>query len=56
VVIYICIGNPTTGVRRIFAAVATALGAKPVHGTAALSVQAWNTLADEAPSAAAPPS
>lgn len=44
----IYIGNPATGVRGILAATVTALGAKPVHGTAALAVQAWNTLAGEA--------
>ncbi len=44
----IYIGNPATGVRGILASVVTALGAKPVHGTAALAAQAWNTLAGEA--------
>ena len=44
----IYIGNPATGVRGILAHVVTALGGKPVHGTAALAVQAWNTLAGEA--------
>ena len=44
----IYIGNPATGVRGILAAAVTALGARPVHGTAALAVQAWNTLAGEA--------
>jgi type II secretory pathway predicted ATPase ExeA len=44
----IYIGNPATGVRGINAAVVTALGGRPVHGTAALAVQAWNTLAGEA--------
>jgi type II secretory pathway predicted ATPase ExeA len=41
-------GNPATGVRGILAHVVTALGGKPVHGTAALAVQAWNVLAGEA--------
>ena len=44
----IYIGNPATGVRGILAHVVTALGGKPVHGTAALAVQAWNVLAGEA--------
>jgi len=44
----IYIGNPSTGVRGILASVVTALGAKPVHGTAALATQAWNALAGEA--------
>jgi len=44
----IYIGNPTTGVRGILEAAVTALGAKPVHGTAALAAQAWSTLAGEA--------
>ena len=44
----IYIGNPSTGVRGILAHVVTALGGKPVHGTAALAVQAWNVLAGEA--------
>jgi type II secretory pathway predicted ATPase ExeA len=44
----IYIGNPSTGVRGINAHVVTALGGKPVHGTAALAVQAWNVLAGEA--------
>ena len=44
----IYIGNPATGVRGILAAVVTALGGRPVHGTAALAVQAWNVLAGEA--------
>ena len=44
----IYIGNPATGVRGINAAVVTALGGRPVHGTAALAVQAWNVLAGEA--------
>ena len=44
----IYIGNPATGVRGINAAVVTALGGRPVHGTAALAVLAWNTLAGEA--------
>ena len=44
----IYIGNPATGVRGILAHVVTALGGRPVHGTAALAVQAWNTLAGEA--------
>ena len=34
--------------RGILAHVVTALGGKPVHGTAALAVQAWNVLAGEA--------
>ncbi|MGO8884582.1 MAG: AAA family ATPase, partial [Streptosporangiaceae bacterium] len=38
----IYVGNPSTGVRGILAHVVTALGGKPVHGTAALAVQAWN--------------
>jgi type II secretory pathway predicted ATPase ExeA len=42
------IGNPATGVRGILAHVVTALGGKPVHGTAALAVQAWTVLAGEA--------
>src|SRR5260370_34059623 len=42
------IGNPATGVRGILAHVVTALGGKPVHGTAALAVQAWAVLAGEA--------
>jgi type II secretory pathway predicted ATPase ExeA len=41
-------GNPATGVRGILAHVVTALGGKPVHGTAALAVQAWTGLAGEA--------
>jgi hypothetical protein len=44
----IYIGNPATGVRGILAAAVTALGGRPVHGTAALAVQAWNVLAGEA--------
>src|SRR6266581_1998107 len=36
----IYIGNPSTGVRGILAHVVTALGGRPVHGTAALAVQA----------------
>jgi len=44
----IYIGNPATGVRGIRARVVTALGGKPVRGTAALAVQAWNALAGEA--------
>jgi type II secretory pathway predicted ATPase ExeA len=40
--------NPATGVRGILAHVVTALGGKPVHGTAALAVQAWAVLAGEA--------
>jgi hypothetical protein len=43
----IYIGNPATGVRGILAHVVTALGGKPVHGTAALAVQAWTILAGE---------
>jgi hypothetical protein len=43
----IYIGNPATGVRGILAHVVTALGGKPVHGTAALAVQAWTVLAGE---------
>jgi len=34
--------------RGILAHVVTALGGRPVHGTAALAVQAWNVLAGEA--------
>jgi type II secretory pathway predicted ATPase ExeA len=41
-------GNPATGVRGILACAVTALGAKPVNGTAALAIQAWNVLAGEA--------
>jgi type II secretory pathway predicted ATPase ExeA len=41
------VGNPATGVRGILAAAVTALGGRPVHGTAALAVQAWNVLAGE---------
>jgi type II secretory pathway predicted ATPase ExeA len=41
-------GNPATGVRGILARVVTALGGKPVHGTAALAVQARAVLAGEA--------
>ena len=44
----IYIGNPATGVRGILAGIVTALGGRPVHGTAALAVQAWNVLAGEA--------
>ncbi len=44
----IYVGNPATGVRGILAHVVTALGGKPVHGTAALAVQAWTVLAGEA--------
>ena len=44
----IYIGNPATGVRGILAHVVTALGGRPVHGTAALAVQAWTVLAGEA--------
>ena len=44
----IYVGNPSTGVRGILAHVVTALGGRPVHGTAALAVQAWNVLAGEA--------
>jgi type II secretory pathway predicted ATPase ExeA len=44
----IYIGNPATGVRGILASVVTAPGGRPVHGTAALAVQAWNVLAGEA--------
>jgi len=44
----IYIGNPATGVRGILAAAVTALGGRPVHGTAALAAQAWNVLAGEA--------
>jgi type II secretory pathway predicted ATPase ExeA len=43
----IYIGNPSTGVRGILAHVVTALGGKPVHGTAALAVQAWSVLAGQ---------
>ena len=43
----IYIGNPATGVRGILAHVVTALGGKPVHGTAALAVQAWTVLAGQ---------
>jgi type II secretory pathway predicted ATPase ExeA len=42
------IGNPTAGTRGILTRVVTALGGRPVHGTAALAVQAWNVLAGEA--------
>ena len=52
----IYIGNPATGVRGILASTVTALGGRPVHGTAALAVQAWNVLAARPPNAAAPPS
>jgi type II secretory pathway predicted ATPase ExeA len=41
------VGNPATGVRGILAHVVTALGGRPVHSTAALAAQAWNTLAGE---------
>ena len=34
--------------RGILAHVVTALGGRPVHGTAALAVQAWTVLAGEA--------
>jgi type II secretory pathway predicted ATPase ExeA len=44
----IYVGNPATGVRGILAHVVTALGGRPVHGTAALAVQAWSVLAGEA--------
>jgi type II secretory pathway predicted ATPase ExeA len=44
----IYIGNPSTGTRGIHDRVVTALGGKPVHGTAALATQAWNVLAGEA--------
>ena len=44
----IYVGNPTAGTRGILSAVVTALGGRPVHGTAALAAQAWNTLAGEA--------
>ena len=44
----IYLGNPTTGVRGILASAVTALGGRPVHGTAALAAQAWNALAAEA--------
>ena len=44
----IYIGHPATGVRGILAHVVTALGGRPVHGTAALAVQAWTVLAGEA--------
>jgi type II secretory pathway predicted ATPase ExeA len=44
----IYIGNPATGVRGILAHVVTALGGRPVHGTAALAVQAWTVMAGEA--------
>jgi hypothetical protein len=44
----IYIGNPTAGTRGILARVVTALGGRPVHGTAALAVQAWSVLAGEA--------
>ena len=44
----IYVGNPATGVRGILAAAVTALGGRPAHGTAALAVQAWSTLAGEA--------
>jgi type II secretory pathway predicted ATPase ExeA len=44
----IYIGNPATGVRGILAHVVTALGGRPVRGTAALAVQAWTVLAGEA--------
>lgn len=43
----IYIGNPATGVRGIMAAVVSALGGRPVHGTAALASQAWAALAGE---------
>jgi type II secretory pathway predicted ATPase ExeA len=43
----IYIGNPTAGTRGILTRVVTALGGRPVHGTAALAVQAWNVLAGE---------
>jgi type II secretory pathway predicted ATPase ExeA len=43
----IYVGNPATGVRGILAHAVTALGGRPVHGTAALAVQAWNVLAGE---------
>ncbi len=39
----IYIGNPSAG-----ASAVTALGGRPVHGTAALAAQAWTTLAGEA--------
>ena len=42
------IGNPTAGTRGILTRVVSALGGRPVHGTAALAVQAWNVLAGEA--------
>ena len=44
----IYVGNPTAGTRGILSAVVTALGGRPVHGTAALGAQAWTTLAGEA--------
>src|SRR5260370_264439 len=44
----IYIGNPSAGVRGILASAVTALGGRPVHGTAALAAQAWTTLAGEA--------
>ena len=44
----IYIGNPATGVRGILAHVVTALGGRPVDGTAALAIQAWSVLAGEA--------
>ena len=50
----IYIGNPATGVRGILAAAVTALGGRPVHGTAALAVQAWNVLEARPPNAGAP--
>ena len=50
----IYIGNPSTGVRGILAHVVTALGGKPVHGTAALAVQAWSVLAGHMPGRCGP--
>jgi type II secretory pathway predicted ATPase ExeA len=44
----IYVGNPTAGTRGILSSVVTALGGRPVHGTAALAAQAWSTLAGEA--------
>ena len=43
----IYMGNPSTGVRGIHHHIVTALGGRPCHGTAALTGQAYDTLAGE---------
>ena len=52
----IYIGNPATGVRGILAHVVTALGGRPVHGTAASPSRPGPSWPERQPSGAGPPS